>query len=100
MFGGYNEKPAFDEIVITGLGTATKTAIGAASMLEREKEAVITKIETCYHSSLRGTRKRLPKITITVIRHPDAPPPEPSTTEAKTEEVETGAVKEEPEADD
>lgn len=51
---------------------ATKTAIGAASIMERDQQAFIKRIETSYFSSSRGPR-RLPKVTITMLKNPDAP---------------------------
>eukprot|EP00914_Ancora_sagittata_P023684 GHVO01046716.1.p2 GENE.GHVO01046716.1~~GHVO01046716.1.p2 ORF type:complete len:129 (-),score=22.46 GHVO01046716.1:117-464(-) len=72
MFGGSADKPPFDEVVITGLGMATKTAIGAASIIERENIAFIGKVETAYFSSTRSKR-RIPKITITLAKNPEDP---------------------------
>lgn len=62
----------FLQVVITGLGMATKTAIGAASIMERDQQAFIKIIETSYFSSARGPR-RLPKITIIMVKNPNAP---------------------------
>jgi len=82
MLSGSADKPSFDEVIITGLGMATKTAIGAASIMEREQAAVIKKVETCIHASNRGAKRRIPKITITLLKNMDAPP------EAEEEEEE------------
>jgi len=56
-------------VIVTGLGNATNVAIGAASIMEREDVATITKVETAYFTSNRAKR-RLPKITITLLRNP------------------------------
>lgn len=61
------------QVIITGLGMATKTAIGAASIMERDKQGFIKSIETSYFASTRGGGRRLPKVTITVAKNPDAP---------------------------
>ncbi|CRG99614.1 DNA/RNA-binding protein Alba 3, putative [Plasmodium relictum] len=70
MFTGNEEKNPFDEVIITGLGSATKIAIGAASIMEKEDIGQITKVQTAYFSSDRINR-RIPKITIVLKRHPD-----------------------------
>ena len=67
------EKPTFDEVVITGLGMATKTAVGAASCLERDQQAFTKRVETAYFASELSGR-RLPKISITMVKNPNAPP--------------------------
>lgn len=51
---------------------ATKTVIGTASIMERDEQASIKRIETSYFSSARGPR-RLPKVTITMLKNPNAP---------------------------
>ncbi|SBS99912.1 DNA/RNA-binding protein Alba 3, putative (ALBA3) [Plasmodium malariae] len=70
MFTGNEEKNPFDEVIITGLGSATKIAIGAASIMEKEDIGQIIKIQTAYFSSDRINR-RIPKITIVLRKHPD-----------------------------
>lgn len=67
-----SNKPTFDEVVVTGLGTATKIAVGAASLMEKDQQAFIKKIETSFFASSRGPR-RLPKITVTLLKNPNAP---------------------------
>eukprot|EP00923_Selenidium_pygospionis_P022849 GHVN01039601.1.p1 GENE.GHVN01039601.1~~GHVN01039601.1.p1 ORF type:complete len:135 (+),score=29.20 GHVN01039601.1:60-464(+) len=68
---GSEDKPAYDEVIMTGLGMATKIAIGAAAALETNGSATIMKIETSYPTSTRG-RRRVPKVTITLTKNPDA----------------------------
>ncbi|ETW36493.1 hypothetical protein PFTANZ_02795 [Plasmodium falciparum Tanzania (2000708)] len=70
MFTGNEEKNPFDEVIITGLGNATKIAIGAASIMEKEDIGQIVKVQTAYFSSDRINR-RIPKITIVLKKHPD-----------------------------
>ncbi|CRG96917.1 DNA/RNA-binding protein Alba 3, putative [Plasmodium gallinaceum] len=52
MFTGNEEKNPFDEVIITGLGSATKIAIGAASIMEKEDIGCI------YHSMICNCTKR------------------------------------------
>lgn len=47
MFTGNEEKNPFDEVIITGLGSATKIAIGAASIMEKEDIGMFISI---FHS--------------------------------------------------
>ncbi|CBZ55731.1 conserved hypothetical protein [Neospora caninum Liverpool] len=71
MLVGRDDKPACDEVIITGLGMATKTAIGAASLLQRDNSATITKVETSYFPSTRTALKMVPKITIVCTKTPE-----------------------------
>ncbi|VWU50837.1 DNA/RNA-binding protein Alba 3 [Hepatocystis sp. ex Piliocolobus tephrosceles] len=73
MFTGSEQKNPFDEVIITGLGSATKIAIGAASIMEKEYSGKIIKVQTAYFSSDRINRK-IPKITIILKKHPDFVP--------------------------
>jgi len=73
LSGSPDDKQFFEEIIITGLGIATKTAIGAASIMEREQSGVIKRVETCVHASNRGAKRRIPKITITLLKNINAP---------------------------
>lgn len=84
MLTGLPGKPKFDEVVIAGLGMATKTAIGAASILEKSNTAVIKSIQTSYPTSTRDKR-RVAKIAITLVRHPDAPTVTASAEPVKTQ---------------
>lgn len=70
MLKGSREKPAYNEVVITGLGMATKTAIGAASVMEKNNAATIKHVETSHPTSTRGKR-RVPKLTITLLKTPE-----------------------------
>eukprot|EP01070_Trichotokara_eunicae_P004086 Trichotokara_eunicae@DN3745_c0_g1_i1.p1 len=75
MMTGGGDKEVFDHVIVTGLGMATKIAIGTAGRLEEEKAATVTKIETSYFQSSRTTAaRRIPKITLTLQRNPNAPP--------------------------
>ncbi|PFH37500.1 alba 2 [Besnoitia besnoiti] len=71
MLVGRDDKPPCDEVIITGLGMATKTAIGAASLLQRDNSATITKVETSYFPSTRTSLKMVPKITIICTKTPE-----------------------------
>lgn len=73
------------QVVITGLGMATRTAISTASLMEKDRQAFIKNIETSYFASTRGQSRRLPKVTITMVKNPDAPNMD-SPVEAKKEE--------------
>lgn len=70
MFTGNEEKSPFEEVIITGLGSATKIAIGVASIMEKEYIGLIKRVTTTYFSSDR-IKRRVPKITIVMRRHPD-----------------------------
>lgn len=70
MLKGSPDKPAYDEVIVTGLGMATKTAIGAVSILERNNAATVQNIETSYPASTRGKR-HVPKVTILLKKNPD-----------------------------
>ncbi|KAL8425182.1 hypothetical protein Efla_007528 [Eimeria flavescens] len=59
---GREGKDAFDEFSVSGLGMATKVAIGTAALLQSEGCVTIEKVETAYFASAR--RKLVPKITI------------------------------------
>ncbi|XP_022589060.2 uncharacterized protein LOC34618178 [Cyclospora cayetanensis] len=59
---GREGKEAFDEFSVSGLGMATKVAIGTAALLQDEGCVTIEKVETAYFASAR--RKFVPKITI------------------------------------
>lgn len=50
---------------------ATKTAIGAASLLQRDNSATITKVETSYFPSTKTALKMVPKITIVCRKTPE-----------------------------
>eukprot|EP00923_Selenidium_pygospionis_P052003 GHVN01090019.1.p1 GENE.GHVN01090019.1~~GHVN01090019.1.p1 ORF type:complete len:135 (+),score=13.29 GHVN01090019.1:50-454(+) len=89
MLKGSPERPALEEVIVTGLGMATKTAIGAASIMERNETGTIYKVQTSYPTSTRG-KWRVPKITITLHKNPDAafyhePHPVPNQDDSKAQ---------------
>lgn len=71
MLVGRDDNPPCNQVTITGLGMATKTAIGAASLLQRDNSATITKVETSYFPSTRTALKMVPKITIVCTKTPE-----------------------------
>ena len=70
LHGAGDRKPTHDEILITGLGLATRFAISAACIMERDNQGYISSIETSYFPSTRGVLRRVPKITIKMVKDP------------------------------
>ncbi|EAN30803.1 Alba family protein [Theileria parva strain Muguga] len=67
LLNGANDHLSYDEIFVTGLGTAIKVAIETAMLLSNRKVGVIKKIETSYYNS-DTVKKHIPKINIIVAK--------------------------------
>ncbi|BAM41534.1 uncharacterized protein TOT_030000797 [Theileria orientalis strain Shintoku] len=67
LLNGSSDQLSYDEIFVTGLGTAIKVAIETAMHLSNRKVGVIKKIETSYYNS-DTIKKHIPKINIVVAK--------------------------------
>eukprot|EP00386_Alphamonas_edax_P015721 GDKI01048012.1.p1 GENE.GDKI01048012.1~~GDKI01048012.1.p1 ORF type:complete len:125 (-),score=49.72 GDKI01048012.1:414-788(-) len=87
-FEGSKDKAAVKDINVLALGQAIGSAVGVAASLERNKVAVIKKVETSLHESKNESGKgvkSLPKISIYMEMHPEYVP-EPHKEESEDEE--------------
>ncbi|EKX73579.1 conserved hypothetical protein [Theileria equi strain WA] len=69
LLNGTAEQSNYEEIFVTGLGTAIKVAIETAMMLSSRKIGVIKRIETSYYNS-ETIKRHIPKINIIVAKCP------------------------------
>lgn len=69
----HEDKPAVNDLKISGLGNAINVAIAAASRCEKEGMGTIEKIVTNYVTVMTHNKERqCPQVEISLKRHPDA----------------------------